>query len=104
MLLFLMFDMAGGWSAPLVGTAMQDIYGNTITVGSFVRFVGKVTALFPSDPHFGQVQVMPVHPNTFIPDVQLGQVGPQSLNFAMSDPNTPTGAFGFDPKQLIVGA
>lgn len=98
---------AGIWQAPFVGTAPQDIYGNTITVGSFVKFVGQVIAVNANDAHFGEIMVNPVHPGVigpFIPDVQEGFGVPQSPYYPADNPQFRSNAFGFHPKQLILGA
>lgn len=89
----------------LVTDSNKDIYGQTITVGATVKFVGIVTAMNLNDPHFGDIQVMPAHPGaaTFISDVQTG-MEPQSPNFPVSNSQLPSGPFGFHPSQLIVGA
>ena len=76
------------WIPPLVGTAAQDIYGNTISVGSMVKMVGVVTAINLNDSHYGEIQVSPIHPGTigpFIPDVQTGSE-PQSPFYPPSNP------------------
>ena len=31
--------MQGNWTGPLVGSSNKDVYGNTIAVGSIVKFV-----------------------------------------------------------------
>ena len=97
--------MQGNWTGPLVGSSNKDVYGNTIAVGSIVKFVGVVTAMNLNDTHYGEIQVMPTHPGNllFIPDVQTGMV-PQSPNFPVGNPQLPTGPFGFHPLQLIVGS
>lgn len=100
------FWMQGTWVGPLVGTSNQDIYGAPITLGSIVKFVGQVTAINLSDPHYGEIQVMPIHPGSIgpiIPDVQTTLGAPQSYNFSPDNPQSPTGPFGFHPKQLVVG-
>ena len=96
---------ASSWPVQLVGTVPQDIYGNTITIGSTVKLVGIVTAINVTDSHYGEIQVTPAHPGTvgpFIPDTQTGQ-NPQSPNFPVSNPQLTSAPFGFHPKQLITG-
>ena len=101
LLLLADFFLAGNWKAPAAGSSIQDAYGVTITVGSYVKFVGRVTAINPSDPHYGEIQVTPVHPaSLFIPDAHYGS--PQSPNFQPGNPQN-SQVLGFSPQQLIVG-
>ena len=105
LLVYADFWLQGTWSSPLVGSANQDIYGTAITVGSYVKLVGIVTAVNLTDSHYGEIQVTPIHPGAvgpFIPDVQTGQPS-QSPNFPVSNPQIASAPFGFHPKQLVVG-
>lgn len=90
------------WSGPLVGSALQDAYGVNITVGSYVKFVGRVTAVNANDSHFGEIQIVPVHPaSLFIPDNTYGN--PTSPNFSVPPNPQVSPVFGFSAQQLIVG-
>ena len=98
------FWMQGTWLGPLVGSSPQDIYGNVITVGSYVKMVGVVTAINLSDPHFGEIQVTPIHPGVIGPFVPQDMFGnPRSPNYLPQDPVKVDSQRGFHPKQLIVG-
>ena len=49
-------------SAP--GDVMTDIYGQTLTVGSLVKFIGIVTALDPLSAHFQDIEVSSYFPKS----------------------------------------
>ena len=74
-----------------VSDSMVDIYGSTLTVGSWVKLIGVVTALNPSDPHFQDITVTPVFP-------QSGLVSPQAGVFPLS---SPVKSYQFHPLQLM---
>jgi hypothetical protein len=103
MIPLIMFWESGSFPI-IIGTAARDIYGNLITLGATVKLVGVVTAINTNDPHYGEIQVVPVHPGAsppFVPDTVNG--APQSPNFPVSNPQTAAGPYGFHPSQLIVG-
>ena len=98
------FLLNGGWTGPAVGTGNQDIYGSTITVGSYVKMVGLVTAINLTDSHFGEIQVTPVHPGTLGPAIPWdANPTPRSPNFTPGNPQLLDQQRGFHPKQLILG-
>lgn len=82
-------------------TNIVDFNGVTIALGATVKLVGTVTALFPWDQHFGEVQVTLTHPGPApvssvgpVTDVAMGQfqvtLNPNPINVA--------------PTMLIVGS
>jgi len=101
-----MFDwMSGYWLSLFVkaGEALVDVNGATISVGSTVKFVGKVIAI-NQDPHYGTIQVQGNNPNgnpiMFMP----GSGSPISLNYPTPNPQTPNKIYAFEPLQLVVGS
>lgn len=98
---------AGSWwplGPPLAGDAIKDVNGVTITVGATVKLVGVVTAINPTDPHFGTIQVTPLHPGDWpATPVQTRQL-PMSPNFDTPNAQLPVKVYGLEPLQLVVGS
>jgi hypothetical protein len=98
---------AGSWWAtapPSAGDAIKDVNGVTITLGATIKMVGLVTAINTTDPHFGTIQVTPIHPNGWPAQPIEVRVFPQSSNFRTPNAQLPQGAYGYEPLQLVVGS
>ena len=74
-----------------VSDALTDIFGQTLAVGSYVKMIGVVTAMNPSDPHFQDITIAPLFP-------QSGLVSPQAGVFPLS---SPVKSYQFHPLQLM---
>jgi hypothetical protein len=64
--------------------------------------VGVVTAI-NADPHFGTIQVQPLHPTGTAIPMQSGGSNPQSPNFSVPNHQLRVLKYGFEPNQLVVG-
>jgi len=74
----------------------KDIFGQTITVGCKVKFIGTVTSINLNEPHFNGIVMTPDYPPyTGIPQVVQPMSGPAPLQ-------KPVVQYGFDPLQLVV--
>ena len=81
-----------GYSSPAAaGDSLSDIYGQTLAVGSIVKMIGTVTAVNPMDPHFQDITVTPMFP-------QSGLVAPEAGVFPQ---NIPSKSYSFHPLQLM---
>ena len=97
--------MAGTWAIPpAAGDSIKDVNGVTIAVGDTVKFVATVVAINPTDPHYGSIQVVGIHPNgeQVVPDVHFGN--PQSPLFPVPNPLDKAKPYGFIGLQLVVGS
>ena len=77
----------------------KDIFGQTITVGSKVKFIGTVTSINLNEPHFNGIVVTPDYP-PFV-GLQGGLGVPMQAMSGPTPMQKPTVQYGFDPLQLV---
>ena len=106
-MLFVILQMLAGQlgkALPAAGASLVDVNGVTITLGATVKFVGVVTAIYPTDPHYGTIEVSALHPNGLpvIFDRHYGNA--QSPNYLPGNPQHGFKKTGFEAIELVVGS
>ncbi|SRR6266568_1945958 len=78
-----------------------DINDVAITVGSTVKFIGKVTKINVSDPHFQDIEITGIYPDS-LTEKAIGLLDPNIPN-SLGSINTRNIRY-FHPLQLVVGS